>query len=138
MRDPSGSILLDTMKSSKSCMVLPSPSGSIKERRLKPNAQGSDKSRIRIKFTRTAFFLDQPLSIAKATIFSNTAIMVVTAAKDMNRKNRKPHNLPPDMALNTFGSVTNTRPGPLSAATLKEKQEGNIIRPCLLYTSRCV
>ena len=125
----------------------PSPSGSIKERRLKPNTQGSDKSRIRIKFTRTAFFLDQPLSIAKATIFSNTAMMVVIAAKDMNRKNRKPHNLPCDIALKTFGNVTNTRPGPLSAATLKEKQEGNIISPaikatqvssCLLYTSRCV
>ena len=67
-------------------------------------------------------------------ILDNTAIMVVTAAKDMNRKNRKPHNLPPDMALNTFGSVTNTRPGPLSAATLKEKQEGNIIRPAIKAT----
>ena len=75
-------------------MVVPSPNGCKKDRILNPNAQGSDKIRMAKKFTHTAFFLDQPLSIAKATIFSNTAIMVVNAAKDINKKNKVPHKRP--------------------------------------------
>ena len=46
-------------------------------------------------------------------MFSKTAMTVDRAAKDMNTKNRAcPSSCPPGMLLNTFGRVTNTRPGP--------------------------
>ena len=60
--------------------------------------------------------------------------MVVSAAKDINKKNKKPQILPPAIELNTFGKVTNTNPGPLSAATPKEKQDGKIIKPAIKAT----
>lgn len=45
--------------------------------------------------------------------FSNTAMMVDSAAKLMNTKNSAPHSCPIGIWPNTLGSVTNTRPGPL-------------------------
>lgn len=51
-------------------------------------------------------------------IFSKTAITVDKDANVINRKNNVPHNLPPAMALNTFGSVIKIRLGPLSGYTL--------------------
>ena len=61
--------------------------------------------------------------------------MVDSAAKDINRKNRAPHILAPGISLNTFGSVINTRFGPLSGRTPKAKQAGKIISPDIRATS---
>ena len=52
------------------------------------------------------------ISLANWIIFWNTAMIVENAANDMNRKNRAPQILPPAISRNTFGSVTNTSPGP--------------------------
>ena len=55
---------------------------------------------------KTALLRFQPhRSIAKDRMFSNTAITVDSAAKDINRKNRAPQSLPPAIWLNTFGRV---------------------------------
>ena len=63
----------------------------------------------------TAFFTAHPVkSVAKATIFWNTAITVDMAAKDMNRKNSPPQILPPAMWLNTLGRVMKISDGPAS------------------------
>lgn len=53
----------------------------------------------------------------KAIRFSNTAITVVSAAELRNRKNSTPHQRPPGMWLNTFGSEMKTSPGPEPAST---------------------
>ena len=47
-------------------------------------------------------------------MFSNTAMTVESAAKDMNTKNSVPHTCPPGICSNTLGSVMNTSPGPAS------------------------
>ena len=57
------------------------------------------------------------MSMAKDMIFSNTAITVDIAAKDINRKKKKPQIRPPAMALNTFGRVIKIKLGPLPAST---------------------
>lgn len=60
-----------------------------------------------------AFFKLQPQrSVAQEIMFWNTAIIVVRAAKVINRKNIAPQILPPAIWLNTLGRVTNTSPGP--------------------------
>ena len=69
-------------------------------------------------FIQTAFFRDNPESIAKATIFSNTAMIVVSAANDRKMKNNVPQICPPGIELKIFGSVMNTRPGPESTGML--------------------
>ena len=72
-----------------------------------------DSSAIATILTDTAFFLLHPhRSTAKDRIFSNTAIIVDNAAKDINKKNRDPQIRPPAIWLNTFGSVIKIRDGP--------------------------
>ena len=44
-------------------------------------------------------------------MFSKTARTVESAANDMNRKNRLPHNLPRPMFAKILGSVMNMRLG---------------------------
>ena len=50
-------------------------------------------------------------------MFWNTAKIVDNAAKDINRKNNVPHNLPAGIFINTCGNVTKIRFGPASTAT---------------------
>ena len=84
----------------------------------------------------TLFPLLQPnKSLLKANRFSNTAIIVVSAAKDMNRKNRPPQILPPAIPANMLGSVTNIRFGPESGCIPKEKHAGITIRPAVRATN---
>ena len=57
-------------------------------RRLFSRAHGMDRIRRPIKLMTTLFFLDHPkLSIKDAMIFSNTAMMVHSAAKNRNSNN---------------------------------------------------
>ena len=75
-------------------MVLPLPKGIIHESRWNPSTQGILSTIIKPKLTNTLFFLDQfKRSILNATIFSNTAIMVVRAAKVKNKKNKEQRDL---------------------------------------------
>ena len=93
-------------------------------------AHGMERTKRPMKLMITLFFLDQPkLSIKDAIMFSKTAITVLREAKDINTKNSVPQTLPPFMFTNTLGRVTKIRDGPESGETLKEKQEGKIIRP---------
>ena len=85
---------------------------------------------------KTALLRFQPhRSIAKDRMFSNTAITVDSAAKDINRKNRAPQSLPPAIWLNTFGRVMNTSPGPAPGSTLNAKHAGMMIRPAISATN---
>ena len=73
-------------------------------------------------------------SIAKEMIFSNTAMMVEIAAKDIHRKKMLPQTLPPLIALKMFGSVMNTSPGPLPGFTPNAKLAGKMIIPATSAT----
>ena len=126
---------METRKAARSSTALPSPKGIKPESTLYPSTQGSDSTRMAKKFTNTAFLRLQPhKSIPKATMFSNTAITVDSAAKLMNTKNSAPHTRPPAMPPKILGSVTNTRPGPCPGLTPKEKQAGKMIRPAISAT----
>ncbi len=60
--------------------------------------------------TRTLFCRDHPnRSISKAMMFSNTAMIVDSAAKVRNRKNRALHTNPPGICAKILGSVMKTR-----------------------------
>ena len=72
-----------------------------------------DRIITRTALTRTLFFLVHPnRSISNAMIFSNTAIIVDSAAKVRNRKNSALHKNPPGICAKILGSVINTRLGP--------------------------
>ena len=79
--------------------------------------------------------LHSVISIHIATISSNTAIIVDKAANDINKKNIKPHILPPVILLNTLGRVINNNEGPLSGFTPYAKQAGIIINPAIKATN---
>lgn len=102
-----------TRKSSKSSTE---PPGSLRPlNTLKPSTQGMESTMMAMRFTTTAFVRLQPVrSMAKERIFSNTAMIVEKAAKDMKRKKRLPQSRPPFMVLNTLGRVIKIRLGPLS------------------------
>ena len=107
--------MLDTRKSSKSMMPEPGPRGWMPESTLKPSTQGTDNRMMDTRFTATAFFrLHLHRSMEQARMFSNTAITVEMAAKDMNRKNRVPQILPPAICLKMLGKVMKIREGPAS------------------------
>ena len=72
---------------------------------------------ITTRLTQTAFLIEQPVrSVAKDTIFWNTAVTVDAAAKVIKTKNSVPQKRPPAMWLNTFGSVMKIRLGPCPAS----------------------
>ena len=116
-------------------MVVPLPSGAKPLHTLKPSTQGMLRTVMTTAFTATAFFRLQPhRSMAKLMMFSNTAMMVDSAAKVMNRKNSAPHRRPPAIWLKTLGRVTKTRPGPSPLLTPKAEQAGKMIRPDIRAT----
>ena len=79
---------------------------------------------------KAAFFLVVPNnSKFDAIMFSNTASTVENAAKLINKKNSEPHNLPPAIALNTFGKVIKINAGPESAGIPNAEVDGKIINP---------
>ena len=79
--------------------------------------------------------LHSVISIHTAIISSNTAIIVESAANDINTKNKNPHTLPPAILLNTFGRVINNNEGPLSGLTPYEKHAGIMINPAIRATN---
>ena len=94
-------------------MVLPVPRGAKLLKILNPNTHGRDRMIISTMLKRTARLRVQPQrSIPNETIFSNTAMIVDSAANDMNTKNNAPNSRPAGIALKILGSVTNTNPGP--------------------------
>ena len=94
-----------------------------------------DSSSTAIRFTHTALLRLQPhFSMEKHRMFSNTAMTVVRAAKDMNTKNRAPHSCPMGISLNTLGRVMKIRLGPESGATSKAKQAGKMMSPAVSAT----
>ena len=116
-------------------MVEPSPKGAKPLQRLKPRAHGNDKIIIITALISTAFFLEEPKrAMAKERIFSNTAIIVDKEAKTIKIKNVMPQSCDSGIELNIFGSVINTRLGPLSGLTPNEKQAGKIIKPDIIAT----
>lgn len=124
------------MKSSKSRILVPLPSGSKLFQILNPNTQGNDSNNSSTRLTEADFFLLHPVkSIPYVTMFSMTAMTVVIAANTMNRKNRLPQRRPLLMALKIFGKVINRRFGPLSGSTPKLKQAGKIIKPARSATT---
>ena len=105
--------MLETKKSKPSIMLVPSPKGLINDNTLEPKAAGKLNINIDIDTTIVVFLRFHLVSdIVKAIIFSNTAIIVVKAAIDKNKKNNAPHNLPKTIELNILGKVRNTKPAP--------------------------
>ena len=105
--------MLLTKKSSTSRIAPPNTANPSQLQRLYPSTHGSDSAIIRTRFTMPDFFLLHPvISIPQHMMFSKTARTVESAANDMNRKNRLPHNLPRPMFAKILGSVMNMRLGP--------------------------
>ena len=73
--------------------------------------------------------------MTKLMRFSNTAMIVESAAKLMNTKNRAPQSRPPGICENTPGSVTNTREGPSPGFTPNAKHAGKMMRPATSATN---
>ena len=112
MSEPSGRMLVETIKSQKSKKVVPSENG-WKWMTLNPSAVVSASKNTRIPQTRLPFGRDQPVSSRiMARIFSHTPSTVESAAKTIKRKNKAPQIRPPDMLLNTVAIVSNNRLGP--------------------------
>ena len=123
------------MKSSRSMIVDPSPSGVNPANTLNPITHGILKIMIRIRLTSVLFFLDHPnKSISKEIIFSNTATSVVNAAKLKNRKNNPPHTHPPATCAKIFGIVINIRLGPAPGSIPYAKHAGIIMKPAISAT----
>ena len=100
--------MLLTIKSSKSSIPEPAPSGCILLQILNPKTQGIDSSSISIQLiTQALALLIWNKSLVQDIIFSNTASTVDIAANDINTKNKLPHNLPSGMWLNILGRVIN-------------------------------
>ena len=94
-------------------MVESAPKGWIKESTLNPNAHGNESMKTHIRLTKTVFLCDQPVhSIVMVIIFSNTAIIVVNAAKLKNKKKKVPQIFPKGILAKIFGNVWKIRPGP--------------------------
>ena len=128
-------MLFETMKSSKSIIVDPAPSGVIFDSTENPRGQGSDRTIIAIRFITTDFVLEIPrLSISIDTIFSNTAITVDIDAKHINTKKRVPQKRPSGIALKIFGRVIKISPAPAPGFTPNAKQVGKIINPAIKAT----
>ena len=70
-------------------------------------------------------------------MFSNTAITVERAAKDIKRKKSVPNILPgiAPMELNTLGRERNTSPGPDEGSTPNAEHAGKIISPEKIATN---
>lgn len=127
--------MLLTIKSSKSRTFEPAPNGVKPLNTLKPRIHGSDKIIITNRLITTAFFRLQPVrSMANEIIFSKTAMIVEAAANSIKMKNSVPQKRPPDIVLNTFGSVIKSSDGPLPASILNAKHAGKIIRPAIKAT----
>lgn len=131
-----GSKTFETMKSSKSRTLEPSPKGAKPDQRLKPRTQGIERRNIPTPPMRQTFFLDQPVrSMMQAMIFSNTAKTVESAAKERNTKKRLPQSLPKGMLLKIWGRVWKIKGGPaLTFPSLKVKQAGKMIMPATRAT----
>ena len=103
---------------------------------LNPSAHGRLSTHTITAVRATAVWRDQPhLSMDQLMRFSNTAMMVDSAAKLMNTKNSAPHSCPIGIWPNTLGSVTNTRPGPLPGSTANAKHAGKMMRPAMSATA---
>ncbi len=136
IRDPIGSRLLLTMKSSKSIIFVPAPSGVIFCNTLKPSIHGSDSTMMAIALISEDFLTDIFVrSELNPIIFWKIAITVESAAKDMNRKNNAPHNCPRNIWLKIFGNVTKMSFGPCDGSTPNAKHAGKIMKPAMMATS---
>ena len=62
-------------------------------------------------------------------------MIVDSAAKLINKKNIAPQILLPGISLNTFGSVINTKFGPLPGFTPNAKHAGKITSPAINATN---
>ena len=62
-------------------------------------------------------------------------MIVDNAAKLINKKNIAPQTLLPGISLNTFGSVINTKFGPLPGFTPNAKHAGKITSPAINATN---
>ena len=134
-REPSGSRMLLTRKSSRSRIAPPNTLSQSQDHTLYPSTHGRDRRMMAMAFTRLDFFRLQPVSsIPQEIIFSNTARMVEKAANDIKMKNRLPHSLPSGMWLKIFGSVMKIRLGPEVWSTLNVKHAGKIISPEVIAT----
>ena len=68
-------------------------------------------------------------------IFSNTAIIVVNAAKLKNKKNKAPQIFPNCIFAKILGNVWKINPGPCPGSTLYAKQAGITIKPATNATN---
>ena len=129
-KEPNGRRILETIKSSRSIIVEPSPNGVMKDRRLNPSKQGNESTSIKTQLIKQAFLrLILNISVKHAIIFSKTAKTVDIAAKLIKTKNNPPQSLPNGILLKIFGNVIKIRLGPLLTSTPKAEQAGKIIKP---------
>ena len=124
------------MKSSRSMIFVPAPNGSNPANTLKPSTQGILNTTSITTFASTLLRLDHPSrSIANEIIFSNTATIVVNAAKVRNRKNNAAHALPPGICAKILGIVMKIKLGPAPGSMPKAKQEGIMMNPAISATN---
>ena len=137
MRDPIGRRFWLTIKSSRASIEPMCEPKCTPDHTFMPSAAGIESRVTAMKLTSTDFLRLHPyLSIGNATMFSNTAITVESAANDMNRKKNDPTTRPATgpIALNTFGSETNARPAPEEGSTPKAAQAGKMMSPAAMAT----
>ena len=136
IKDPSGSRLLLTMKSSKSIIFVPAPNGVMFCNRLNPRIHGSDNTMITTALMSEDFFTDTFVrSELNPIIFWKMAMTVESAANAINKKNNAPHNCPKNMWLKIFGNVTKMSFGPCDGSTPNAKHAGKIMNPAMIATS---
>ena len=86
------------MKSSKSIIFVPTPSGVISCNTLNPRIHGIDSTIMIIALIIDDFLTEiVDKSELNPIIFWKIAITVESAAKDINRKNKAPHSCPKNM-----------------------------------------
>ena len=97
------------------------PSDYTPESTLKPSTHGSERAISMNVLVNAIFFRDRPVkSILHAMIVSKTAMTVEKAAKAIKIKKRLPQIRPPAILLKIFGSVINSRFGPLPASNVMD------------------
>ena len=135
-REPSGSRLFETMKSSKSRMEEPSPRSWIFDQRLKPKTQGMLSRVMAMPLMMVLFLRSQSKrSMKKAMMPSKTATTVDMAAKVRKMKKTAPHQRPPGIWVKRFGMVMKMRLGPAPGSTPYAKQEGMMMNPAVRATN---
>ena len=134
-REPSGSRMLLTRKSSRSRIAPPNTLSQSQDHTLYPSTHGRDRRMMAMAFTRLDFFRLQPVSsIPQEIIFSTTFRLEDCGEACSSSLCHLQLSLPSWLYLKIFGSVMKIRLGPEVWSTLNVKHAGKIISPEVIAT----